>query len=58
MNTVKKGLAIFPSPAEMSLTKLSLAEIIYPVPGRFGKKKSSTNIYILITNVLTSVINL
>jgi len=41
----KKGLAVFPSPAGMSLTKVSsltLPGIIYPVPvpGRFGQNKS------------------
>jgi len=39
-HTVKKGLGIFPSPARMSLTKLSLAGNNLPsgVPGMFGKK--------------------
>jgi hypothetical protein len=37
--TVKKRLAVFPSPAGMSLTKLSLGEntIIIPGQGEFGK---------------------
>jgi hypothetical protein len=36
---VKKRLAVFPSPAGMSLTKLSLAEnnLIIPLQGEFGK---------------------
>jgi len=39
----KKGLVIFPSPAGMSLTKLSLAGNnlpIVPVQGKFGQTKS------------------
>jgi hypothetical protein len=37
--TVKKGYPFFPSPAGMSLTKLSLAgnNLIIPVQGEFGK---------------------
>ncbi len=38
--TVKKRLAIFPSPAGMSLTKLSLARnnLIFSDQGEFGKR--------------------
>jgi hypothetical protein len=37
--TVKKGLAIFPTPAGMSLTKLSLDgnNLIIPAQGEFGQ---------------------
>jgi hypothetical protein len=37
--TLKKRLAVFPSPAGMSLTKLSLAgnNLILPGQGEFGK---------------------
>jgi hypothetical protein len=37
--TVKKSLAVFPSPVGMSLTKLSLAgnNLIIPGHGEFGK---------------------
>jgi len=51
----KKGVAVFPSPAGMSLTELSLAGNNLPnlVPGRFGQNKSRN-----LVNFVYSVVRL